>query len=52
MKTKLTACMWALALSLLLIFNGKDESGFYAGIVLIVFQTLIWINLMSKIKED
>ena len=52
MKIKLTACMWALSLSLLLIFNSQDDFSFYTGIVLIIIQTLLWGNLMGKLKND
>ena len=52
MKLRLTACMGALALSLLLILNSQDDFAFYTGIVLFGLQTLLWGSLMSKVKEN
>ncbi len=52
MKVKLTACMWALALSLLVILLSKNDATFYCGIVLLALQTLLWGNLMKQLKED
>lgn len=50
-KLKLTACMMALAVDMILIFNAPNQSVFTIGILLAIIQMFLWGRLMSEIKE-
>lgn len=50
-KLKLTACMMALALDMILIFNAPNPSVLTIGILFAVVQMMIWGRLMGEIKE-
>jgi hypothetical protein len=51
LKLKLTACMMALALILLLIVNAPNPSVLTIGIIFGILQMFLWGRLMSEIKE-
>ena len=51
LKLKLTACMMALAVDMILIVNAPNKSILTIGILLGVIQMLLWGRLMSEIKE-
>ena len=51
LKLKLTACMMALALILVLILNAPNSSVLTIGIILGEIQMVLWGRLMSEIKE-
>lgn len=50
-KLKLTACMMALALIVVLIVNAPNQSVLTIGVILGVLQMALWGRLMSEIKE-
>ena len=50
-KLKLTACMMALAVDMILIVNAPNKSVFTIGILLAVLQSVLWGKRMSEIKE-
>ena len=51
LKLKLTACMAALALDVILIVNAPNQSVLTIGVILGVIQVILWGRLMSEIKE-
>lgn len=51
LKLKLTACMMALAVDMILIVNAPNPSVLTIGIMLGVLQMFLWGRLMSEIKE-
>lgn len=51
LKLKMTACMMALSLILVLIVNAPNKSVLTIGIILGVAQMVLWGRLMSEIKE-
>jgi len=50
-KLKLTACMMALAVDMILIVNAPNKSVFTIGIILGLIQMCLWSRLMYEIKE-
>lgn len=51
LKLKMTACMMALAVDMILIVNAPNKSVLTIGILLGVIQMVLWGRLMSEIKE-
>ena len=51
LKLKLTSCMMALALDMILIYNAPNPSVLTIGIILGIIQMVLWGRLMSEIKE-
>jgi hypothetical protein len=51
LKLKMTACMMALAIDMVLIVNAPNKSVLTIGILLGVIQMVLWGRLMSEIKE-
>jgi len=51
LKLKLTACMMALAVDMILIVNAPNKSVLTIGILFGVIQMLLWVRLISEIKE-
>jgi hypothetical protein len=51
LKLKLTACMMALAIDMVLIVNAPNKSVLTIGIILGIVQMFLWGRLMSEIKE-
>jgi len=51
LKLKMTACMMALALIVVLILNAPNQSVLTIGIIFGILQMFLWGRLMSEIKE-
>jgi len=51
LKLKMTACMMALSLILVLIVNAPNKSVLTIGVIFGVLQMFLWGRLMSEIKE-
>lgn len=51
LKLKMTACMMALSVDMILIVNAPNKSVLTIGIILGILQMFLWGRLMSEIKE-
>jgi hypothetical protein len=51
LRLKMTACMTALAVDMILIVKAPNQSVLTIGIILGILQMFLWGRLMSEIKE-
>lgn len=50
-KSRLTIAMWALPLIFVLIVFGNSIEIKSIGFLLLVIQMILWVNLLSEVKE-
>ena len=51
-KHRLTIAMWALPFPFMMVSLGNSSEMKGAGVVLIVFQCILWHKLLQEIKEN
>lgn len=50
-KTRLTLTMWGLPTAILMVALSTSPYIILTGSVLMLFQTVLWINLLSEIEQ-
>jgi len=50
-KTQLTLTMWVLPMALLMVVLSASPYIILTGSVLMLFQTVLWVNLLNEIEQ-